>query len=79
MTVHKPGNHGSERRSLTTKLRVFPFDTSESEMHYYYQKVKFGVNGNKLVQVWNITRDFYLSPFRRVVNATLENTFYGVP
>ena len=34
--------------------------------------------GNKLVQVWNIVRQFYLSYFRRVVNPTLNRTFLGV-
>ena len=32
-----------------------------------------GLDGNKLVQVWNIARNFHLSPFRRVVNSTLES------
>ena len=31
-----------------------------------------GLDGNKLVQVWNIARNFHLSLFRRVVNSTIE-------
>ena len=32
-----------------------------------------GLDWNKLVQVWNIARNFHLSSFRRVVNSTLES------
>ena len=37
-----------------------------------------GFDGNKLVQVSNIARHFYLSAFRRVVNSTLKRMFLGV-
>ena len=37
-----------------------------------------GLDGNKLVQVWNIARRFYLSWFRRMVNSTLDRPFLGV-
>ena len=33
-----------------------------------------GLDGNKLVQVWNIAHHFYLSSFRRAVKSTLEIT-----
>ena len=37
-----------------------------------------GRGGNKVVQVRNIVRHFYLSYFRRVVNSTINRTFLGV-
>ena len=37
-----------------------------------------GLDGNKLAQVWNIARRFCLSPFRRLVNFTLDRTFLRV-
>ena len=37
-----------------------------------------GWGGNKLMQVRNIVRHFYLSYFRRVVNSTINRTFLGV-
>ena len=36
-----------------------------------------GLGGNKLVQVWNTVRQFYLSYFRCVVNSTLNRKFSG--
>ena len=33
------------------------------------------MDGNKLVQVWNTARNSYLSPFKSVVNSTLEMFF----
>ena len=33
---------------------------------------------NKLVQVWNIARHFYLSSFMRVVKSTLERMVLGI-
>ena len=37
-----------------------------------------GWGSNKLMQVRNIVRHFYLSYFRRVVNSAINRTFLGV-
>ena len=34
-----------------------------------------GLDGNKLAQMWNITYQFWVSCFGRVVNSTLDRTF----
>ena len=37
-----------------------------------------GLDENKFAQVCNITRHFYLSCFRRVVNSTLDKVLFDV-
>lgn len=39
---------------------------------------KRGLDGNKLMQMWNIAHEFYMSPFRHVVNSILKRMFLGM-
>ena len=41
-------------------------------------RINTGLDWNKLAQVWNIARCFYLSSLRYAVNSTLDRRFLSV-
>ena len=49
----------------------FPNEHSQFLLYMYISSL----DGNKLVQVWNIKRHFCLPNVRRVVNSTLDKMF----